>query len=307
MGWATAPHPRIVLGARHQKSHRAPYGNGQQGVRCSLRLHTVCAPQPRLAMVPSSACMPVHLTVVSSLVRPVRVHCASPHHRQLRTAGQHLHLPQAGSAAAALLDRLGLAGDCDLGLAAIVHRGLARHPRFDLRGHLHEGVLHIRRVLRAGLKERDTHGVRELVGCLRLHLALARQVALVADEQLVDVLRCIPVNLVQPGLDVLERLRVGDVIHDDDAVRAAVIAARDRAEALLPRRIPDLQLDGLAIELNRANFEVHADRADVRLRVRVVSEAQQQARLAHATVANQHQLEDVVILLRHGRGKAAAS
>lgn len=53
---------------------------------------------------------------------------------------------------------------------------------------------------------------------------------------------------------VLEGLGISGVVHDDDAVRAAVVAAGDGAEALLPCRVPDLQLDGLALELDRADF-----------------------------------------------------
>ena len=53
---------------------------------------------------------------------------------------------------------------------------------------------------------------------------------------------------------MLEGLGISGVVHDDDAVRAAVVAAGDGAEALLPCRVPDLQLDGLALELDRADF-----------------------------------------------------
>ena len=53
---------------------------------------------------------------------------------------------------------------------------------------------------------------------------------------------------------MLEGLTVGRVIHYDDAVRAAVVAAGDGAEALLPRRVPNLQLDRLALQLDRADF-----------------------------------------------------
>lgn len=41
-----------------------------------------------------------------------------------------------GLAAAALLDAFRLAAHGDFGLAAVVHRGLARHSCLDLRGHL---------------------------------------------------------------------------------------------------------------------------------------------------------------------------
>jgi hypothetical protein len=57
-------------------------------------------------------------------------------------------------------------------------------------------------------------------------------------EQQRGVARRAPVNLMEPLFDVVERLRVGHVVDDDDAVRAAVVAAGDRAEALLARRVP---------------------------------------------------------------------
>jgi len=47
-----------------------------------------------------------------------------------------------------------------------------------------------------------------------------------------------------------------------------------------------------------AAYKVDADGRDVALGVRVVGEAQQQARLADARVADEHELEDVVVLLR---------
>ena len=56
-----------------------------------------------------------------------------------------------------------------------------------------------------------------------------------------------------------------------------------------------------------AAHEIHADGADVRLGVRVVSEAQQQARLSDTRVADEHELEHVVVLLlalRRGVGAA---
>ena len=55
----------------------------------------------------------------------------------------------------------------------------------------------------------------------------------------------------------------------------------------------------LALELHRANLEVHANGADVALRVGVVSEPQQEAGLAHAGVSDQQELEEVVVLWIH--------
>ena len=56
----------------------------------------------------------------------------------------------------------------------------------------------------------------------------------------------------------------------------------------------NLELDGLAVELDGADRKVDADGRDVALGVRVVRKAQQQAALAHTAVANEKKLEQVV-------------
>ena len=62
-------------------------------------------------------------------------------------------------------------------------------------------------------------------------------------------------------------------------------------DATLRRRTPktrnnthNLELDGLALELNGANLEVDTDRGDVALRVSVVRETEKQARLEQALI-----------------------
>ena len=93
--------------------------------------------------------------------------------------------------------------------------------------------------------------------------AVLAKVRLVGDQQLVHILPRILVNLGEPPLDVVERLHVGDVIHDDDAVGAAVIGAANRAETLLARRIPDLKLYRLPVKLYGPDLEVDANGGDV--------------------------------------------
>eukprot|EP00967_Tisochrysis_lutea_P144601 scaffold270211_cov28-Tisochrysis_lutea.AAC.1 len=58
----------------------------------------------------------------------------------------------------------------------------------------------------------------------------------------------------KPAFNVVERFPVRDVVNHDDTVSAPVIRATNGAEALLPRSIPYLQLDALAIQLNCPNF-----------------------------------------------------
>ena len=164
----------------------------------------------------------------------------------------------------------------------------------DLMGHGHETLLDVGGILGRGLEELERRSLGELLGRLEGDGTLGVQIALVSDQQLGHALARIPVDLLQPLLDVVERNLVGDVVHDDDPVRASVVRTGDGAEPLLPRSIPDLQLDGLAVVLDRADLEVDPDRRDVALRVRVVRKTEQQTALPNARVSNQEKLPQVV-------------
>ena len=200
--------------------------------------------------------------------------------------------------------------DLDGGL--VVDGGVA-HALFDLAGHGKEGLLDV--AGRSWLRFRG-RGCR---GCLQIPVAqvninsflavdvgitclcdrvlnnlLVRHVALVAHQQLVHTLCSVAVDLLQPLLDVVETVHVGDIVDNADAVGAAVVGGCDGAEAFLAGRIPlsycqhhpsvagssclsyDLQLHSLAIELDCSNLEVHADRRDVALGVRIIREPQEQ-------------------------------
>ena len=52
---------------------------------------------------------------------------------------------------------------------------------------------------------------------------LCGQIAFVSDEQFVDVFAGVTVDLLQPLFDVVERLLVGHIVDDDDAVSSAVV------------------------------------------------------------------------------------
>lgn len=71
-----------------------------------------------------------------------------------------------------------------------------------------------------------------------LHDLLVRHIALVAHEELVDALGGVSVDLLEPLLDVVERVHVGDIVDDADAVSAAVVRRGDGAETLLAGGIP---------------------------------------------------------------------
>jgi hypothetical protein len=67
---------------------------------------------------------------------------------------------------------------------------------------------------------------------------LVSHIALVADEKLVDTLGSVAVNLLQPLLDVVERVHVGDIVDDADTVGAAVVRGCDGTETLLACSVP---------------------------------------------------------------------
>lgn len=71
-----------------------------------------------------------------------------------------------------------------------------------------------------------------------VHDLLVGHIALVAHEELVHALGSVAVNLLQPLLDVVEAVHVGNIVDDANAVSAAVVRAGDCAEALLARSVP---------------------------------------------------------------------
>lgn len=66
------------------------------------------------------------------------------------------------------------------------------------------------------------------------------------------------------------------VIYHNDPVRPPVVGGSDGPKPLLASRVPDLELDGLAVQVDGPNFEVHTDGADVALCVGVVRKSEQQ-------------------------------
>jgi hypothetical protein len=67
---------------------------------------------------------------------------------------------------------------------------------------------------------------------------LVGHIGLVADQQLVDALGCVAVDLLKPLLHVVERVHVGDIVDNADAVGATVVRGCDGAEALLAGCVP---------------------------------------------------------------------
>ena len=72
-------------------------------------------------------------------------------------------------------------------------------------------------------------------------------------------MRRVLLDLLQPVLHVVEGLLPGNVVAQEDAVGASVEDPGDRAERLLARSVPDLQLHDLAVQPDHEGAEFDAD------------------------------------------------
>lgn len=179
-------------------------------------------------------------------------------------------------------------------------RRLAEHQRFVAlqlvsQGHKYRfHVVTVIGVLGGGLKQRHTVCVGKLLGQVCGHLDGASQVTLVSDQD-ARYVACqqVLLALLYPGRQAVEAGHVRHVIHEDDSVHVPVVVL-DHAlpEALLPRGVPQLDLDALAVDLHGSLPKVHPDRGLGAVGEAAGAEAVSQARLAHVRVADHYDLEN---------------
>merc|ERR1719487_1452626 len=117
------------------------------------------------------------------------------------------------------------------------------------------------------------------------------EVDFVASERSDDIGVRLPLQLLDPGLGLLERGGLRDVKDDDGGLGVAVVHRRQRAETLLTGRVPDLKLDHLVLEAASLREERGADsRLLVWLEV-VLAEPENDRRLADGRLAEQDELD----------------
>ena len=88
-----------------------------------------------------------------------------------------------------------------------------------------------------------------------LHDLLVRHITLVAYKQLVNALGGVAVDLLQPLLDVVERIHVRHIVDHTDAVGAAVVRRGDGSETLLARGIPLLYLSAFPFRCSEITLD----------------------------------------------------
>lgn len=131
---------------------------------------------------------------------------------------------------------------------------LCLHSGLDLTSHCEEGLFDVGGSLCRSFEEFNAKAVSKLLSLFSGDYTLSSQIGLVTHEELVDILRSISVNFMQPLFHIVERLLVSDVVDDNDSMGTTVIRRSNGTEALLSGSIPDLQLDSLAVKFNCADF-----------------------------------------------------
>ncbi|KAH9406659.1 hypothetical protein TYRP_013642 [Tyrophagus putrescentiae] len=119
-------------------------------------------------------------------------------------------------------------------------------------------------------------------------------VDLVADHQLTDRPIDVLLNFRYPLWYVLQSLRPCEIKDEDNAVRTSIVAAGDGAKSFLAGSIPNLQFHAKSIQFKCFYPEVKTNGDHVLIGEAVFGKTQQQTGLAHFTVANEKQFEDVV-------------
>ena len=96
---------------------------------------------------------------------------------------------------------------------------------------------------------------------------------------------------------LVPRAREFIAIYQDDAVGSLVVGRGDGLESLLAGGVPDLQFHGLSLEVEGSDFEVDSDGREEALVENVIGESEQQGRFSDSRVANQQQIEEVIVVL----------
>ena len=150
----------------------------------------------------------------------------------------------------------------------------------DNRTGLQEGFLNILGRFRGRLHENEAVFAGEHLTFVRADLSTSVQVTLIPDEHDRHVRVAILFDFLEPAGQVRESVAPRDVIDEQGTGCAAVVRSRDALEGLLARRVPDLQLDVLLLDLDCAGAELDTDGQVVLLAEPLVRELEQQAGLS---------------------------
>lgn len=137
---------------------------------------------------------------------------------------------------------------------------------------------------------------------LLLDLAARIQITFVTDQHDDHVRVGVLPGVLEPGRQVVERLAARNVVHQQGTGRTPVVRSGNRTERLLAGRVPNLQLDLLAVDGDHPGAELDADRQVMNRLEALVGELEQQAGLADACVAYDDVFEQVRVRHCDGSG-----
>ena len=98
-------------------------------------------------------------------------------------------------------------------------------------------------------------------------------------------------DLLQPVIQILKSLLFEQIKYQDDTFSPLVVCICDCAVALLACSVPNLELDFTPLQLEGSESKVNSDSGGIVLNEVIVSESDQDARLADTTVAQKHNLK----------------
>ena len=130
---------------------------------------------------------------------------------------------------------------------------------FDRFGNGLKRLLHIDIILGRSLPKFHTKLRGQLLSLLGRHDLLIEHIALVADQDLVDVDIGMLLDLAYPIANGLEGTAVGDVVDKNDALGSAKVGGGDGAESFLTGGIPDLKFDAFVVDLYVLDFEINVN------------------------------------------------
>ena len=115
------------------------------------------------------------------------------------------------------------------------------------------------RRLRTRLQEYQSVLPGEAFTLFSAHLSARVLVTLITNQHDSCVRVSILTHFLQPSRQVSECVAPRNIVHQQGTCSTAVVRPCDRFEGLLAGRIPDLQLDVLPVDLDRACSELHSD------------------------------------------------
>jgi len=154
-----------------------------------------------------------------------------------------------------------------------------------------ERLFDINVVLGRALPEWHVEFFRKLLSFFCGDYLFVEHIALVSNQDLVDVNIGVLLDLGDPVANGLEGTTIGYVVDQEDTLGTTEVGSRDRSETFLPSGIPNLKLDLSSININVLDLEINTDSGDECGTKRIVRITEQETRLSDPGVSDHQKLD----------------